>query len=104
MQTEISEAAWRLANVLHDNPQAAAGEAAVLDQADLLPVFGGDEDLLSAAFDELLILPMRLVEDGEPWSEFRVLSSVRFEPRDEAVLVYYQFHRDFWRLLKAMAR
>lgn len=104
MPAAISEAAWRLVKVLHGNPQAAAGEPAVLDQADLLPVFGGDEDLLSAAFDELLIVPMQLGEDDEPWSEFRVLSSTRFELRDEAVLVYYRFHRDFLKLLKVVAR
>lgn len=103
MHSAISAAAWRLMKVLHNNPQAARGEPAVLDQADLLPVFAGDEDLLSAAFDELLIVPMQLGETDEPWSEFRVLSSARFEPRDEAVLVYYQFHRDFLRLLKAVA-
>lgn len=95
----ISPAAWRLAKTLHANPQAAAGEPAALDQADLLPVFGGDEDLLSAAFDELLIVPLQLGEENLPWSEFHVLSAVRFEPREERMLVHYQFHRDFLKLL-----
>ena len=96
----ISEAAWRLARRLHANPQAAIGEPAALDQADLLPAFGGDEDLLSAALDELLIVPLQLGEDDAPWSEFHVLSAARFEPRDEQMLVHYQFHRDFLKLLK----
>lgn len=96
----ISEAAWRLAKRLHRNPQAAAGEPAALDQGDLLPVFGGDEDLLSAAFDELLVVPLQLGEDDAPWSEFHVLSAVRFEPGEEQTLIYYQFHRDFLKLLK----
>lgn len=102
MQTEISAAAWRLVSVLYSNPQAAAGGAAVLDQADLLPVFGGDEDLLSAAIDELLIIPLRLDQAAESWSELRVLASVRIELRGEAVLVYYRFHRDFLSLIKTL--
>lgn len=103
-RTAISEAAWRLAKTLHRNPQAAAGEQAVLDEADLLPVFGGDDDLLSAAFDELLIVPLQLGEGDEPWSEFHVLSAARFEPHDEKTLVYYQFHRDFLKLLNIAGR
>lgn len=104
MHSAISKAAWRLMKALLGNPQAAAGEPAVLDQADLLPMFGGDEDLLSAAFDELLVVPMQLGEADEPWSEFRALSSARFESREEMTLVYYQFHPDFLRLLKIMTR
>lgn len=103
-RTAISEAAWRLAKTLHGNPQAAAGEPAVLDQADLLPVFGGDEDLFGAALDELLIVPLQLGEGDEPWSEFHVLSAARFEPRDDRVLVYYQFHPDFLKLLRIASR
>lgn len=95
----ISEAAWRLAKTLHSNPQAAAGEPAVLDQATLLTVFGGDEQLLSAAFDELLLAPLQLGEEGEGWSEIRVLASMRFEPLEEGVLVHYQFDRHFLKLL-----
>lgn len=102
-RTAISEAAWRLAKILHRNPQAAAGGPAVLDQASLLPLFGGDEDLFSAALDELLILPLQLGEDDEPWSEFHVLAAARFEPHEDMMLVHYQFHRDFLKLLKIAA-
>lgn len=95
----LSAAAWRLAKTLHGNPQAAAGEPAVLDQAQLLSVFGGDEDLLGAALDELLITPLQLGEDHEPWSEIRVLAGMRFEQYDDAVLVHYHFDPFFLRLL-----
>lgn|SRR5690625_106245 len=102
-RTAISEAAWRLAKKLHSNPQAAAGGPAVFDQENLLPLFGGDEDLLNAALDELLIVPLQLGESDEPWSEFHVLSAARFESYEEMMLVHYQFHRDFLKLLKIAA-
>ncbi|RFA25585.1 hypothetical protein CAI21_18855 [Alkalilimnicola ehrlichii] len=99
MRVVISEAAWRLARTLHSNPQAVAGGPAVLDQSMLLAVFGGDEELLSAAFDELLIVPLQLGEEGEGWSEVRVLAAMRFEPREDDVWVHYQFDRHFLKLL-----
>lgn len=95
----LSDAAWRLAMTLHCNPQAAAGEPAVLDQAQLLAAFGGDEDLFGAALDELLLTPLQLGEEHEPWSEVRVLAGMRFEQYDDAVLVHYHFDRFFLRLL-----